>query len=197
MKTRLQYSPKVMWSWTALEIGLSNSFWMLRCQSWKYTWKSSSKQQNLSVDDSWASTAGSTQKPLNWNWPCLTFLFGISHFSGNLFPKSGSYCCSKTVWCPSSVDGNRVSYEKWLKTCASYPRTDQIPCDSPVQNLHLKSSGSAESRAGRRLEFVLMKSLAAASWVWSWQRQEISRGGKKSKQVFKKIGGGGGKNIFF
>lgn len=136
--------------------------------------------------DGWASTAGSTQKRLNWNLPCLTFLFGISCFSSNLFPKSGSYCCTATVWCLYRVDGKRVSYEKWLKTCSSYPRTGWIPCDSRVQKPHLKFSGSAESQAGRRLEFVLMKCQAAASWVWSWQRQEIEEGeaGGESKQVF-------------
>ncbi|RMB98910.1 hypothetical protein DUI87_24455 [Hirundo rustica rustica] len=35
------------------------------------------------------------------------------------------------------------------------------------QKLNLKSSSPAESQAGRRLEFVLMKYRAAASWVWS------------------------------
>lgn len=138
------------------------------------------------MGDGWASTDGSTQKRLNWNSPCLTFLFGISRFSYNLFPKSGSYSCTETVWCLHSVGRKRVSYEKWLKTCPSSLRTDQIPRDSRVQKLHLKSSGSAESRAGRRLEFVLMKSQAAASWVWSWQRQEINSGaGGESKQILK------------
>lgn len=65
-----------------------------------------------------------------------------------------------------STDRKRVFYEKWVKTCPSYSWTAQVSCDSLVQKLHLKSSSSAESQAGGRLEFIL-NCQAAASWVQS------------------------------
>lgn len=117
---------------------------MLYCQSWKYTESCSSKQQDLSAGACWASTAGSTQKQLNWNLPHLTFLFGISCFSNPLFPKSGSYCCTETAGClleggfPMQCDPELILY-LWSGT---------VSCESRVQRPHLKPFGPAESQVG-------------------------------------------------
>lgn len=143
-----------MWSWTALRICLSDSFWMLHCQSWKYTENSSDKQQNLRAGDCWASPAGSTQKQLNWNSPCLTFFVWYFVVLQRSFPKVGVAVGPKQP-AICSGGGGRVSSEKWPRTCPAYPRADTVSCESRVQRPRLKPFGPAESQVGR-------------SWNLSW-----------------------------